>query len=532
MYDLVLKNGLIVDGTRSKPYQANVCVQDGKIVKITQEEQLEAKEILDVSGMAVSAGFIDIHSHSDACPLVDYAPESKLYQGVTTEIVGNCGVSILPSSPERQEEIEQYFFSELELPSGDLKLNGIYGMKDYAKAVEKHGCSTNYGLLVGHGTLRGAVMGFDDRDPEPEEMEQLKARLAQELENGAFGMSLGLIYPPSAFCKSDELVELAKVLKEHDALLTVHMRNEGPRIFQAVDEMIDITRRSGVHLQISHLKLMGKPQWGRSQELLDKIEAARQEGMNITCDQYPYTATSTSMTALLPHWAHDGGVSAMVQRIKAPTQALKDETGEEMENRGGPASVMVSSTHGYHPEWEGKTVAQISQELGMEPVDTVIHILAQCEGSVACIYFSIDEADMLRIMRDMRISVGSDGYGFSYDRSITRTNPHPRSFGTFPRFLRLAREHQLMPLEDAVYKLTGLPAQILGLKDRGVVKEGAVADLTVFDPQQVRDQSEFTDSVKKPAGIPYVVVGGVVAIRDGAATGSKTGGALLKGNKK
>ena len=322
------------------------------------------------------------------------------------------------------------------------------------------------------------------------------------------------------------------MLKEHDALLTVHMRNEGPRIFQAVDEMIDITRRSGVHLQISHLKLMGKPQWGRSQELLDKIEAARQEGMNITGDQYPYTATSTSMTALLPHWAHDGGVSAMVQRIKAPTQALKDETGEEMENRGGPASVMVSSTHGYHPEWEGKTVAQISQELGMEPVDTVIHILAQCEGSVACIYFSIDEADMLRIMRDMRISVGSDGYGFSYDRFITRTNPHPRSFGTFPRFLRLAREHQLMPLEDAVYKLTGLPAQILGLKDRGVVKEGAVADLTVFDPQQVRDQSEFTDSVKKPAGIPYVVVGGVVAIRDGAATGSKTGGALLKGNKK
>ena len=208
MYDLVLKNGLIVDGTRSKPYQANVCVQDGKIVKITQEEQLEAKEILDVSGMAVSAGFIDIHSHSDACPLVDYAPESKLYQGVTTEIVGNCGVSILPSSPERQEEIEKYFFSELELPSGDLKLNGIYGMKDYAKAVEEHGCSTNYGLLVGHGTLRGAVMGFDDRDPEPEEMEQLKARLAQELENGAFGMSLGLIYPPSAFCKSDALVAL------------------------------------------------------------------------------------------------------------------------------------------------------------------------------------------------------------------------------------------------------------------------------------------------------------------------------------
>ena len=258
------------------------------------------------------------------------------------------------------------------------------------------------------------------------------------------------------------LVELARVLREHDALLTVHMRNEGPRIFQAVDEMLGIALRSGVHLQISHLKLMGKPQWGRAEELLERIEAARREGAVVTCDQYPYTATSTSLSALLPHWAHGGGVPAMLQRVKAPTQALKDETGEEMENRGGPDRILVSSTHGHHPEWEGKTVAQLAQILGLSPVDAVLEVLARCEGGVACIYFCIDEGDMLRIMRDMRIAVGSDGYGFSFDRTITRTNPHPRSFGTFPRFLRLVREHQLMPLEDAVYKLTGLPAQILG----------------------------------------------------------------------
>ena len=257
--------------------------------------------------------------------------ESKLYQGITTEITGNCGISILPNTPEGWRSNQEYFFNQLELPTGDLSLEGLYDLNDYSSAVTAHGCIGNYGQLIGHGTLRGAVMGFVDRDPTPEEMERLKALLRRELEAGAFGMSLGLIYPPSSFCKTEELVELAKVLKEYDALLTVHMRSEGPRVFQAVDEMLEITRRSGVHLQISHLKLMGKPQWGRADELLAKIQAARDEGLTITCDQYPYTATSTSMTALLPHWAHDGGVPALIQRLKEPTQKLKDETGEEME---------------------------------------------------------------------------------------------------------------------------------------------------------------------------------------------------------
>ena len=534
MYDLILRGGTVVDGTRSRPYAADVCIRDGRIARIAPDAGEEAREVVDVSGLTVAPGFIDIHSHSDACPLLSFQPESKLFQGITTEITGNCGTSILPSLPENSREIVQYFFddtsmfSQVVLNEKDRSLDGLYGVEEYARAVAAHGCTANYGQLVGHGTLRGAVMGFVDRDPEPEEMEQLKDLLERELKAGAFGMSLGLIYPPSAFCKSEELVELAKVLKKYDALLTVHMRNEGPRIFQAVDEMIDITRRSGVHLQISHLKLMGKPQWGRSQELLDKIEAARQEGMTITCDQYPYTATSTSMTALLPKWAHDGGVSALVARVKAPDQRLKDETAAEMEDRGGPAHVMVSGTHGHHPEWEGRTVAELAEELGLSPVDTVMHVLSACEGSVACIYFCINEDDMLNIMRDMRIALGSDGYGFSYDRSITRTNPHPRSFGTFPRFLELARDHRLMPLEDAVYKITGLPADILGLKDRGTLEEGRIADITVFDPEQVRDLSEYTDSVKKPAGIRHVLVGGTFALKDGAATGSRTGTVLKK----
>ena len=529
MYDLVLTGGTIVDGTRSKSYVADVCIKDGKIAQIIETFSGEAKEMVDVSGKIVSPGFIDIHSHSDACPLVDFAPDGKMYQGVTTEIAGNCGTSILPNDPDNQAACQQYFVSETQMPIGTLSLNGIHGMKEYARRAEENGFPIHYGMLVGHGTLRGAVMGFVDRDPDEDEMEQLKAVLERELQNGAFGMSLGLIYPPSAFCKPEELVELAKVLKKYDAILAVHMRNEGPRVFQAVEEMIDITRRSGVHLQISHLKLMGKPQWGRAQELLDLIESARREGLTITCDQYPYTATSTSLTALLPHWAHDGGVPAMLERIKNPSPEMKQAVAQEMENRGGPQAVMVAGTYGYHPEWEGKRIAQISAELNMPPADTAIYVLNACGGKVSGIYFTINEEDMLHIMRDMRIAVGSDGYGFSYDRSITRNNPHPRSFGTFPRFLQVVRDHGLMSLEDAVYKMTGLPAAILGLKDRGQVKEGMTADLAVFDAETVKDNAEYTDSVRKPDGILHTLVEGHFVLRDGNFVGSKHGCILKRG---
>ena len=528
MYDLVLTGGTIIDGTRAAAYQADVCIKDGKIADIVAKFSGESKQVLDVTGKIVAPGFIDIHSHSDACPLVSYEPESKLYQGVTSEVTGNCGISILPSTPETNASIEGYFFNQLELPVGDLSLKGMHTVLDYAERVRAKGTSINYAQLVGHGTLRGAVMGFVNRDPNPEEMELLKSTLERELQNGAFGMSLGLIYPPSAFSQSWELVELAKVLKKYDAMLTVHMRNEGPRIFQAVEEMIEMTRQSGVHLHISHLKLMGKPQWGRSQELLDKIEAARQEGMYITCDQYPFTATSTSMTALMPHWAHDGGIPALIERVKNPSEELKAAAGQEMDNRGGPAAVLVSSTHGFHPEWEGKTVADLAQELNMDPVDVVIHVLANCEASVACIYFSINEDDMLRIMKDMRISIGSDGYGFSYNKEITNTSPHPRSFATFPGFLRINREKKLMSLEDALFKITGLPAQTMGVSDRGVIKTGAVADITVFDAENIRDTATFMDSVRKPEGIEYVIVAGEIALQDGKSTGSLTGGVLLK----
>ncbi len=528
MYDLVLKGGTVIEGTRKPPRQADVCIADGKIAAIVDQFAGEAKEVVDVGGKTVAPGFIDIHTHSDVSPLVPppFNAESKLYQGVTTEITGNCGCSIVPNTKERRQEINYYFERMLELPAGiELDMDSI---DDYAERVAEKGSALNMGVLIGHGTLRGCVMGFGDREPSPEEMEGLKALLDQELSRGAFGMSLGLIYPPSAFSKQEELVELAKVLARHDALLAVHMRNEGPKVFEAVDEMLEIARLSGVHLQISHLKLMGKPQWHRAEELLAKINQARERGINVTCDQYPYNATSTGLSALVPKWAHDGGFAKMVERLASKDKGLLEDISREMDNRGGPQTVLVVSSHGRMPEIEGKTMDQVAKMLNLPAEEAVAEVLVRCEGGAAAIYFSLNEEDVITIFHDMNIAIASDGYSLSFDRSITSTNPHPRNFGTFPRFLQMNREKQIMPLEDAVYKITALPAAILGLADRGVLKEGTPADITVFDAAKIEDRSQFTDSLAKPAGIEHVIVGGVFALRDGRQTAARNGRVLRK----
>lgn len=526
MYDVVIKGGTVIDGTRAAPHIADVCISGGKIAAVCDVADQPAQRVIPAHGKVVSPGFIDIHSHSDICPLLPepFRAQSKLYQGVTTEICGNCGISIVPNQGPHQAENSAYFQHILEIKAEDFK-HDMASISDYAGRVHQKGCATNFGMLVGHSALRGCIMGFDDRDPTPDELAQMKALLDQELSRGAFGMSLGLIYPPSAFCKTEELVELAKVVKAHDAILAVHIRNESIRVFESVDEMLHIAALSGVHLHISHLKLMGKSQWGRAQELLEKIISARAQGIEVDCDQYPYHASSTSLTAIVPNWAHDGGFEALNQRAKEKSPRLLADIAAMMASRGGPACVLVCSTDGLAPEFEGKTIAEISQTMGVAPEEAVTDILVRCNGTVKAIYFSMNEQDILTILKDMDISVGSDGYAFDYAMD---DNPHPRSFGTFPRVLRLNREQKLMPLQDAVYKMTGLPAKQLGMTDRGVLKSGYVADITVFDPEVVCDTSEFIRSVQKPKGIAHVLVAGVPVLSDGEQTDALPGAVLFK----
>ncbi len=528
MYQYVLKGGQIADGTGNPLYAGDVCIQDGKIAAIVPSFHGECDHVLDVTGKTIAPGFIDIHTHSDTVPLTPgLNPESKLYQGITLEITGNCGISHLPVPPDRREAQSQYYNTLLpaSMPYVELVDESV---SDYAEHVAQNPPAANYGVLIGHGTLRGAVMGFDMRDPTPQEQKEMEELLARNLDEGAFGMSLGLIYPPSSFAKLEELVGLAKVLADRDCILAVHMRNESDRVFEAVEEMLEVARLSGVHLEISHLKLMGRAQWGRTDELLQRLDRARREGIKVTCDQYPYNASSTGLSALAPGWAHDGGVSKLTERCKAPSQQLLHDIQAEMDRRGGPAAVLLVGTNGRLPECQGKTLEEISAMWNVTPAQAAASCLAQCESAVSCIYFTMDFEDVCNIMKDMNIAVGSDGVGHSYEQAAKFCH-HPRSFGTFPRFLQTVRERNLMPLEKAVYKMTGLPASILGLKDRGVIKEGLCADLTVFDWNRVADRSTYTKSAVKPAGIEYVFVAGQLSLDQGEQTSARAGRVLRHG---
>lgn len=524
MYDYVLKNGLVVDGTRNSPFNGSICIKNGKIAHITEESNVSGKEIINCEGKIISPGFIDLHTHSDACPLNTTKAESMLYQGVTFQIGGNCGISLIPSNKEMEKEIRSFFIRNVEITIEDETLE-LNDMNDYLNIANQKEYAINSGLLVGHGTLRAAIMGFDDRKASDDEMEQMKKLLDSEMKSGAFGMSLGLIYPPSSYGDVNEFVELSKVIKDNNGILATHMRDEGDKVFDSVDEMIEVAERSGVHLHISHLKLMGKPQWGRSQELLAHIESARKRGCTITCDQYPYEATATGLTALVPGWALDGGNAKMLDRLEQKEERLKEDIANIMDKRGGPNRIIVASTYGHLTNLDGKNIEEISEVLGLSPVDTVIEVLIKCRGEVAAIYFSLNMEDILNIMKSMDIAVGSDGVDFNYNLEY---NPHPRNFGTFPRFLQTVRENDLMPIEDAVYKMTGLPAEIIHLPDRGVLKPGNIADITVFDYELVSDLSTFEKSTVKPEGIDHVFVTGLPVLVNGEQTENMAGKTIKK----
>ena len=526
MFDLILKNATIANGRRIPLRRGDVCIKQGKIAAIENCAENCAAETLDVSGKIVAPGFIDIHSHSDTIPLiVGQAMQSKVFQGVTLEITGNCGISHLPMNKVNRADLTDYFYSSLPSPVLRVPLPDD-SISNYAAHVAKHPPTTNYGALIGHGTLRAGVMGFDMRAPTPKELSQMKKLLDRELERGAFGLSLGLIYSPSRYAKQDEFAALARVLKKHEAILAVHLRNEGSELFESVDEVLDVAKQTGVHLQISHLKLMGKAQWHNAEQLLAHIEEARRRGAVVTCDQYPYPATATGLSALVPGWAQAGGIKRLVERMQAPSQQLLEEIEDEMESRGGPDCVMIVSTSGQMPQADGKTIAELSRSIGLTPAKTAAECLRRCNGVVSCIYFSLHQDDVITLMKDMNIAVGSDGTAYAYDEEL-HGKLHPRNFGAFPRFLQTVRENNLMPLEDAVYKMTGLPASILRLKDRGFVEVGKIADLTIFDANEIADRCTYTNSAIKPLGIEHMLVGGAFVVKNSEHTTSAGTGTVL-----
>ncbi|MBO5492832.1 MAG: amidohydrolase family protein [Pyramidobacter sp.] len=522
MFSYAVKNATVIDGTRCKPYKANIYIAGDAIAEITAEDR-EAERSFDAAGLVAAPGFIDIHTHSDATFLTTPTHEGKLLGGVTFELAGQCGLSLVPNTPATRDE-NVFGVTRPFLIEPTLEQFPAHDFAGYVKAIREKGISINFGSMVGHGALRACIVGYENRQLTPEELDQMCELLAAQLDQGALGVSFGLIYPPGSFCDTAEVVALARVAASRSKLLAVHMRNENARVFEALDEMIAVARETGVRLEISHLKLMGQAQWGRAQELLNKIDLARAQGVRIHADQYPYCASHSGLKSSFPKWATSGGDAGFVARLKDDaTWAKITENGlPEMEARGGAPRINISSTNGLFPEIEGMTLPEVAAYLKLPLLDGIREALIRCNGTIGCIYHAMSRKDMLTIMKRTDICAASDGRAYPLDPRLGKV--HPRNSSTFVRFLRTVREEHLMPLEDAVYKITALPATLLGLDDElGYIKAGHKANLTILNPDTVTDTATYADPLRKPEGIAQVIVNGQVVLDNGTITDARPG---------
>jgi len=522
MYDLLLKNGLIVDGTGSAPYRADVAVRDGDIAVIGQVEG-ESLQTIDAGGQVVSPGFIDLHTHSDMSFLLDPTAQSKVRQGVTLELAGNCGSSFCAPLQGEAREMLQARVSQYT----DTFTPTWSDFGGYLDAVQQAGATLNLAVQVGHGTVRAGVMGMQARASSAAELERMKALVAESLDAGAMGFSTGLFYAPGNYARLEEVIDLAAVAAARGKLYSTHMRDEGSHnvgLFVALNEAIEIGRRTGIRVQISHVKCMGPAVWGRAGDVLDLFERTRREGIDLAGDQYPYLAGSTSLTgALFPRWALEGGREATLRRLADVgdrRQLLADITGnfaKWSDPEGITIARFVPDTH-----FEGMHMVHIATELGCDPAEAALRLYERAEAAV--IARAMQDTDVETIASHPLIAVGSDGSSLSATGVLSVGKPHPRSYGTNPRVLaQFVRQRRLLSLPEAVRKMTTLPASRLGLTRRGRLAPGYAADLVVFDPDTIADTATFEAPHSYPSGVAHVTVNGVLVVENGAFTGQTPG---------
>ena len=521
-YDLLIENGRIIDGAGNPWFRADVGVVDDRIEAVGKLGGAEADRRIDAGNLVVAPGFIDIHSHSDYTVLIDRRVESKVRQGVTTEVVGNCGSSAAPMNAEVKAYREKYVQAQL---GDDFDFNWET-MEDYLNLIDAGGASFNVVPLVGQGTVRQNVMGYDDRPPTEMEMEAMKRLVADAMEDGSWGMSTGLIYTPGCYADKDEIVDLAKVVAEYGGIYFSHIRGEGETLFEAVDEAMDIGEQAGVPVEIAHFKASSREHWGKTKESLRRVEEGRRRGVDVTFDQYPYIAGSTGLSARIPHWAHVGGAEKLLERLKDPETRRKIAEDPAVATRDWDAVMVVFAKN--HPQYEGKKITDIAKLEGKEPADTVFDLLLAEEAQVSIVSFLMCEEDVQRVMRSPNMMVGSDGTAVAPHGILGRGKPHPRYYGTFPRVLGHYVKEGVLTLQEAVRKMTSMPAQRLGLRDRGLLREGFRADIVLFDPDKVKDEATFTDPHRFASGIPYVIVNGIVVVEDFEHMGALPGKALRK----
>lgn len=528
MLDLKVVGGRLIDGTGAPARRGDLGIRGDTITAIGDLSAEPAGRTISAAGRAVTPGFIDVHSHSDWRLWANRRAESKIRQGVTTEVVGNCGFSPAPVSDEFREELRGF---ALYLPPGmDFSWRS---MGEYLRRYESEGVAVNVAQLVGHGTLRLAAMGFARRPPTAREQATMERLLEESMAQGACGLATGLIYAPGSYAATEEIVAVARRAGAAGGFYASHIRGEGATLLEAVAEAIRVGREGGLPVQISHIKAAGRANWGRVKDALALLDAARAEGLDVMADVYPYTASSTTLRTLLPDWVLEGGLEAMLARLGDPAVRARVRTeltgGAESLTRGlGWDDIMVAYSPS-RPDAQGRRLSQIAAEGGMDPLDTAIELIVSEHGKGYMILFQLDEADLRRALGHPQVMIGSDGSALAVEGELGAGTPHPRSYGTFPRVLgHYAREQRLLPLEDAVRKMTGLPGRRLGLADRGILAVGTKADVVVFDPARVADLATYEEPHRYAAGIDHVLVNGRAVIADGEHTGALPGRVLAR----
>jgi dihydroorotase/N-acyl-D-amino-acid deacylase len=531
-FDLLIKNGRIVDGSGRAAYTADIAIKDDRIVQIGNLSKATATRTIDAHGLIVAPGFIDMLGQSETYLLIDPRAMSKVMMGVTTEITGE-GESIAPIN-ERQIKEQEDFLKRFNLTIDWRTLD------EYFKRLEKQGSGVNLGTFVGATQVREYVIGYDDRPPTPAELDQMKKLVAEAMHDGALGLSTSLQYVPARFAKTDELIELAKVAHQYGGIYATHQRSEANTIDASLDEVFEIAQKAEIPVEIWHLKTAYKKNWGRMPNVLARIKQARDRGLDITADIYPYIAGSTALSACLPPWAQEGGVEKMLARLRDPKtrERLKKEiSGDQTEweniylGSGGPSGVLIGSVVNRELEpLQGKRLSEIAAEQKKDPLDTLFDFILADHGQTGAIYFMMSEDDMKAAMQSPYVSFCTDSGSRATDGPLAGSKSHPRGWGSYPRILgRYVRDEKLLSLESAIHKMTGGPAARVGLRDRGLIKEGMFADITIFDPAKVIDKATFDSPNQYPAGIEYVLVNGKISVDKGQRT-TALGGRVLRGS--
>ncbi len=541
MFDLLIKGGKVVTGAGNPWFRADVAIEGNSIVEVGRVSG-GAREELDASGLVVCPGFIDPHDHSDWSILANRLAENKVHMGVSTIAFPSCGNGAAPLNDEMRDEIGR---SNPVLNEAGVEIDWST-IDEYLTMLEKGGISVNVAPQIGFGTVRRYVMGMEMRAPTAGELEAMKEEVAKAMEAGCRGITTGLRYDPQSYAETGEVIELAKVVAEYDGYYTSHIRDEGDRgdPVGAVEEIIRIGEEAGLPVNISHFKVLSRRFWDVCPRLVEMVEEARARGVDVTADQYPYRASGTGPGAWIPAWANEGGREALARRLQDSEVAprIKEGLVQAMNDRSGPEAALIS-VYATDPVLVGKTIAEVAEMRGEKGEDTIFdlfkdHILKSVAGEVmggfSFVNFNQKEENVDMIMKRPWVAVGSDGSVHAPYGPIAKhsTAPHPRLYGTFPRVLGLyAREREVLSMEEAVRKMTSLPARILGLYDRGLISPGMLADLAVFDPETVRDRSDFVPTeatMRYPEGIEHLVVNGVVTLRNGEHTGAMAGRVLRK----